>query len=61
MEKYTPINIRSRTMDKWIADIVVCLAFYFVYHRFYIKHCKQQWIEEISQKVAERLEKRKKK
>lgn len=48
-------------MDKWIADIVVCLAFYFVYHKFYIKHCKQQWIEEISRKVAERLEKKGKK
>lgn len=43
-------------MDKWIADIVVCLAFYFVYHKFYIKYCKRQWIEEISQKVAEQLE-----
>ena len=48
-------------MDKWIADIVVCLVFYFVYHKFYIKYCKQQWIKEISQKVAERLEKKRKK
>lgn len=42
-------------MNRWIADIVVCLAFYFVYHKFYIKHCKQQWIEEISEKVAEQV------
>lgn len=42
-------------MNRWIADIVVCLVFYIVYHKFYIKYCKQQWIEEISQKVAEAL------
>lgn len=42
-------------MSRWIADIVVCLAFYFVYHKFYIKYCKQQWIEEISRKVEQQL------
>lgn len=42
-------------ISRLIADIIVCLAFYIVYHKFYIKYCKQQWIEEISQKVAEQF------
>lgn len=42
-------------ISRLIADIIVCLIFYVIYHKFFIKYCKKQWIEEISQKVAEQL------
>lgn len=48
-------------MSKWIADIVVCLVFYFVYHKFYIKRCKEEWCREIAKKVAADMESKKKK
>lgn len=48
-------------MYRLIADIVVCTGFYFVYHKYYIKHCKEEWINEVTEKVVDDMKKKEEK